>query len=74
MYSGACTLSLVSLVLAEGDPGNGENVFRNCKAWHALGEGAKDKAGPVLNGVHGGEADLPAEFGYSNVMQVSVLK
>ncbi|MDD7911378.1 cytochrome c family protein [Pseudovibrio exalbescens] len=39
--------------MAEGDPGAGEKVFRKCQACHAVGEDAKNKVGPVLNGVVG---------------------
>jgi len=31
----------------------GEKVFRKCKACHAVGEGAKHKIGPHLNGIFG---------------------
>lgn len=34
-----------------GDAEKGEKVFRKCKACHQVGEGAENKAGPVLNGV-----------------------
>ncbi|GAA3871923.1 c-type cytochrome [Celeribacter arenosi] len=30
----------------------GENVFKKCKACHQVGEGAKNKTGPILNGVY----------------------
>ena len=36
-----------------GDPAAGEKVFNKCKACHAIGEGAKNKIGPELNGVVG---------------------
>lgn len=34
-----------------GDAEAGAKVFRKCQACHAVGEGAENKAGPVLNGV-----------------------
>ncbi len=36
---------------AEGDVVNGEKVFKKCKACHSLGEKAKNKVGPTLNGI-----------------------
>ncbi|MBO0903312.1 c-type cytochrome [Jiella sonneratiae] len=36
-----------------GDPAAGEKVFNKCKACHAIGEGAKNKIGPELNGIVG---------------------
>lgn len=39
--------------LAEGDAAAGEKVFRRCMACHAVGDGAKNKVGPQLNGVVG---------------------
>ena len=45
-----------------GDPAAGEKVFNKCKACHAVGEGAKNKSGPVLNNLMGraaGSVDSP---------------
>lgn len=36
-----------------GDPEAGEKAFRKCAACHAVGEGAKNKIGPELNGIVG---------------------
>nr|WP_244401117.1 cytochrome c family protein [Aurantimonas manganoxydans] len=46
-----------------GDPEAGKKVFRKCQACHAVGEGAKNKVGPELNGIVG-EAIASVE-GYS---------
>ena len=51
--------------LAEGDAAAGEKVFNKCKACHAVGEDAKKKSGPVLNGVIGAEAGSSEDFKYS---------
>ncbi|WP_273509332.1 c-type cytochrome [Planktotalea frisia] len=50
---------------ADGDVIKGEKVFRKCKACHAVGEGAKTKTGPVLNGIMGASAGRDMEFSYS---------
>lgn len=55
-------------VLAEGDAKKGEKIFRKCKACHAVGEDAKNKVGPVLNGIIGKPAALNPDFKYSKAM------
>lgn len=51
-----------------GDPAAGEKVFRKCMACHAVGEDAKTKVGPVLNGVVGRDVAANADFAYSEAM------
>lgn len=46
----------------------GEKVFAKCKACHAVGEGAKNKIGPHLNGVLGRRAGSVEGFRYSKAM------
>ena len=43
----------------------GEAVFRKCAACHAIGEGAVNKVGPVLNGVVGRPAGTFEGYSYS---------
>lgn len=40
----------------------GEKVFRKCQACHQVGEDAKDRAGPVLNGIIGRQAGSSESF------------
>lgn len=66
----ATLLSALSApVLAEGDAEKGEKVFKKCKACHAVGEGAKNKVGPMLNGIIGNAAGQNPDFKYSKVMK-----
>ncbi len=51
--------------LAEGDAAAGEKVFKKCKACHAVGDGAKNKVGPMLNGIVGNEIASVEDFKYS---------
>lgn len=44
----------------------GEKVFKKCKACHQVGEGAKNKVGPMLNGVVGAPVAHVDGFKYSN--------
>ena len=51
--------------LAEGDATKGEKVFKKCKACHAVGDGAKNKVGPQLNGIIEAEIASVDGFKYS---------
>ncbi len=60
---------LASPVLAqEGDPAKGEKVFKKCKACHMVGEGAKNRSGPMLNGITGSPAGQTPGFKYSSAL------
>tara|TARA_R100001377_G_scaffold81010_1_gene60262 strand:- start:161 stop:829 length:669 start_codon:yes stop_codon:yes gene_type:complete len=47
---------------------DGELVFRKCKACHQLGKRAKNRAGPVLNGIVGAPAGGVEGFKYSRAL------
>lgn len=47
--------------------GQGEKVFRKCKACHQVGDGAQNRTGPVLNGVMGSPFASVDGFKYSKV-------
>jgi cytochrome c len=62
-------LALLALpALADGDPAKGEKVFNKCKSCHAVGEDAKNKIGPVLNGIVGAAAGQNGDFKYSDAL------
>jgi len=48
---------------------DGENVFRQCKACHQVGEGAQNRVGPQLNGVMGREMAAVDGFRYSKTLE-----
>jgi cytochrome c len=48
-----------------GDPAMGEQVFKQCLPCHSIGPGAKNKVGPVLNGIDGRHSGTAPEFSYS---------
>ena len=62
------TLMPLAAMAQDGDAEAGEKVFRKCMACHAVGEGAKNKVGPQLNGVVGREIATVEDFNYSNVL------
>lgn len=51
-----------------GDSAAGAKVFRKCKACHDVGESAKSKVGPILNGIVGRPAGTFESFSYSSAM------
>jgi len=48
------------------DAAAGETSFKKCLACHSIGEGAKNKVGPVLNGLDGRKSGSVADFSYSD--------
>jgi cytochrome c2 len=51
-----------------GDAEAGAKVFKSCKACHQVGEGAKNRSGPVLNDVIGRTAGTAEGFKYGKSM------
>ena len=47
----------------------GKKVFKKCSACHKVGEGAKNRVGPILNGIVGKPAGVVAEFKYSKALK-----
>ncbi len=56
---------MAGAALAEGDAAAGEKVFKKCKACHQVGDGAKSRVGPLLNGIVGNEIASVDGFKYS---------
>jgi cytochrome c len=64
-------LAIVALAVAGGgalaqDLAAGEASFKKCLACHAVGENAKNKVGPELNGLDGRKAGALADYRYSD--------
>lgn len=51
-----------------GDADAGAKVFKGCKACHQVGDGAKNRSGPLLNDVIGRTAGSVEGFKYSKSM------
>ncbi|MEX0301872.1 MAG: c-type cytochrome [Leisingera sp.] len=49
----------------------GEKTFKKCKACHQVGDGAKSKTGPILNGIIGAPAGYVEGFRYSKAMKAA---
>jgi cytochrome c len=54
-----------STFAAAGDLGAGKKVYAKCKACHAVGPSAKNKIGPILNGVVGRPWGIIEGYKYS---------
>ena len=61
---------LTSLAAASGalaqDAAAGKTSFNKCLACHAIGEGAKNKVGPELNGLDGRHSGSAPGYSYSD--------
>ena len=44
----------------------GKSSFNKCLACHAIGEGAKNKVGPELNGIDGRKSGTAPDYNYSD--------
>lgn len=61
-------LSAVAESHASGDAEAGAKVFRKCQACHAVGEDAKNKVGPILNGIVDRQVATVPDFDYSDAL------
>jgi cytochrome c len=59
------SLMAVSGALAQ-DATAGKASFNKCMACHAIGEGAKNKVGPELNGIDGRKSGTAPDYNYSD--------
>src|SRR6266536_5646874 len=61
----ASSAAVASAALAQ-DAAAGKTSFNKCLACHAIGEGAKNKVGPVLNGLDGRHSGSVEGYSYSD--------
>jgi len=55
------------------DLASGEQSFKKCLPCHAVGEGAKNKVGPVLNGLENRHSGTIPDYSYSDANKSSGL-
>src|SRR5262249_19549090 len=67
----AVTLAVWSEAALAQDASAGETSFRKCQPCHDVGEDAKNKLGPVLNGLDGRKAGTVENGTYSQGMKNS---
>src|SRR5262245_41494041 len=58
--------ALGSVANHEGNADEGAEVFKKCRACHDVGPDAKNKVGPLLNGILGRKAGTIDGFAYSD--------
>lgn len=68
LVSATALFAPAALADSDGDAAKGEKVFKKCQACHQVGDGAKNKSGPVLNDVIGRTAGTFEGFKYSKSM------
>jgi cytochrome c len=61
----AIALAASSGIAVAGDVAAGQVVFKKCLACHAIGEGARNKVGPELNGIDGRHSGSAPGYNYS---------
>lgn len=59
------TIATTQVARAAGDVAAGEQVFKQCLPCHSIGPGAKNKVGPVLNGIDGRHSGTAPDYSYS---------
>ena len=57
--------ALCSAAAQEGNAEEGAEVYKKCRACHDVGPGAKNKVGPLLNGIVGRPVGTVDGFNYS---------
>ena len=62
----AIAASAIATAAPAQDVAAGKTSFNKCMACHAAGEGAKNKVGPVLNGLDGRKSGTIDGFSYSD--------
>jgi cytochrome c2 len=66
IVTAAVALGVLGLAAAqEGNPEEGAEVFKKCRACHDVGPDAKNKVGPLLNDIVGRKAGTIDGFPYS---------
>jgi cytochrome c len=70
LFVSVASTLLVSNSAAQ-DASAGRSSFNKCLACHAIGEGAKSKAGPQLNGLDGRKVGGVPDYSYSTAMKSS---
>jgi cytochrome c len=56
----------ISSAASAQDVAAGKASFNKCMACHAIGEGAKNKVGPELNGLDGRKSGTAPDYSYSD--------
>jgi cytochrome c len=66
IVAAAAALAAMAQAAQAQDAAAGEQSFKKCLPCHSIGEGAKNKVGPELNGLDGRKSGTAADFNYSD--------
>ena len=66
ILAAAVVLAAVAQSAQAQDVAAGEQSFKKCFPCHSVGDGAKNKVGPLLNGIDGRHSGAVADFSYSD--------
>lgn len=65
-FGAAALIAVMTQASQAQDLAAGENSFKKCLACHAVGEGAKNKVGPILNGLDGRKSGTVEGYNYTD--------
>jgi cytochrome c len=74
LASAAICLAPASAPAQEGKAEDGAEVYKKCRACHDVGPGAKNKVGPLLNGIIGRQAGTIEGYNYSDANKAAGAK
>ncbi len=66
VVASAVVMAALIQVAQAQDVAAGEQSFKKCFPCHSIGEGAKNKVGPVLNGLDGRHSGAVPDYNYSD--------
>ncbi len=69
----AAAVASVAPAMAAGDAENGAKIFVKCKVCHAIGPDAKNKVGPIMNGLPGRKSGTVEGYSYTDANKNSGL-
>jgi cytochrome c len=66
ILTAAVVLAAMTQAAQAQDLAAGEQSFKKCFPCHSIGEGAKNKVGPQLNGIDGRKSGTAPDYNYSD--------
>lgn len=73
VLAAAVILAAMAQTAQAQDAAAGETSFKKCLPCHSIGEGAKNKVGPALNGIDGRHSGIAEGYSYSDANKNSGL-
>jgi cytochrome c len=74
VFAASALLLAAPVAAQEGKVEDGAEVFKKCRACHDVGPDAKNKVGPLLNGILGRKAGTIEGFSYSDANKAAGAK